>query len=202
MRLQLATVLLSSKVDDGLAMHPCRFSVVAANSAPASVDLLISISGGALSNTTLVLPPGGDFYELSLNFTAPATVPNATLTIVVDGTALGPSSGGVVTLNATSLLPAAIVPSAVRADVVDQVKRYNEARTGASRGYCRRYSMPASLRSSPHWDFKVRSDFLGAVLPRFTAGRTLFSLASLAPPFSPPQAIAPLCQVCILAGTS
>ena len=105
-----------------LVVHPCSFSVVAANSAPVSVDLLISLSGGTLSNATLVLPPGGDFYELSLNFTAPATVVNATLTIVVDGTALGPSlPGGVVTLNATSLLPAAIAPSAVRADVVEEV---------------------------------------------------------------------------------
>ena len=103
-----------------------RFSVVAASTAYSRIStlatppvaILVSLSGDVLTNEPVIVPSDGLWHELSFVFTSYTTVPNATLTLAVpmDGYA-----GGILTLNATSLIPAISLPGGVRVDVADQV---------------------------------------------------------------------------------
>jgi alpha-L-arabinofuranosidase len=97
-------------------------TVTAGADGGAPLPVAVELPGVAAGVVTIPPSPAGGVTSVTFNFTAPATVPNATLSVTVSGTA------GALRLASVSLLPSA--PGAafagiMRADVVAALKALN-----------------------------------------------------------------------------
>lgn len=90
--------------------------VVVALATSPGIGINVSLSQGILTSSTLNIPGTGQWTTLTLNFTSPVTVTNATLTLL----GFAGINGGILVMNASSLLPANHW-FGMRNDVIDAV---------------------------------------------------------------------------------